>query len=111
MQETEIVTNYELGYMQERLQGLSRAIESLGEQKVHEDKFKTKEKKLKDKLAKQLASQKEIEEKLYKVCDDGKAKDQSIKDLKKHEKQMDNEKEHIMQQLRKKDIEVKREMD
>jgi len=86
MQETEIVTNYELGYMQKRLQGLSSAIESLGEQKVQGDKIKAKEKKLKDKLTKQLVSQKEIEDKLNKVCDEGKAKDQSIRDLKRHEK-------------------------
>lgn len=50
MSETEVVINYELGYMQERLQGLSLAIGGLGQLKVYEDIFKTKEKRLKDKL-------------------------------------------------------------
>ena len=36
--------------MQKRLQGLSGAIGTLGEKKVYEDKFKSKEKQLKDKM-------------------------------------------------------------
>ena len=48
MEQQEILTKYELGYMQERLQGLSCAIGTLGEQKNYQDKFKSKEKMLKE---------------------------------------------------------------
>ena len=50
MEQSEIVTGYELSYMQERLQGLANAIESLSEQKMTEDKFKLREMRMKNKL-------------------------------------------------------------